>query len=182
MAKAPAGKQTPASAAKPGAPSSKDKNAEVVEVKSSGGISVLGLIILTLLAVGAGGGFGMFIAEQPQKKAPVQKVDDKQKPKLSQLHMFSLELPPITTTLGGGARIWIRLECTLLTPVEMAEEASKLIGEISEDIIAYLRTVTPEQLNGPGGFQHLREDLNDRVHIRTKNKSTSIIIRALIVE
>jgi flagellar FliL protein len=191
MAKAPTPNQTSAPAVKPGAaggkPAKKETTEEVAS-KSSGGISVLGLIILTLLASGAGGGFGGLIASQLQYKmseqAPEKQVEDSKlkHSNISKLQMFSLPLPPITTNLGGTSRVWIRLECTLISPAAMANETTTLTGQISEDIIAYLRTVTPDQLNGPGGFQHLREDLNDRLRIRTNSKDTSVIIQALIIE
>ena len=187
MAKAPTAKQTPASGAEPGAaggqPAKKETTEEVVR-KSSGGISVLAFIILTLVASGAGGGFGMFVSSQRQETLPKQemKTDEAPASNISKLQMFSLPLPPITTNLAGSSRVWVRIECTLISPVEVAGETTSLTGQISEDIIAYLRTVTPEQLNGPGGFQHLREDLNDRVQIRTNSKATSVIIQALIIE
>jgi flagellar FliL protein len=181
----------PAQAAKPGAagaqPARKETTEEVAS-KSSGGISILALIILTLLASGAGSGFGLLISTQTQhkmsEKAAAKKVNvnKTQDSNISKLQMFSLPLPPITTNLAGTSRIWVRLECTLISPAVMANDTTTLTGQISEDIIAYLRTVTPEQLNGPGGFQHLREDLNDRVHIRTNSKDTNIIIQALIIE
>jgi flagellar FliL protein len=186
MAKAPT-PQIPAPASKPGAAggqSSKKATSEEVVGGASGGISVLAFIILTLLASGAGGGFGMVVSSQRQETLPKQEMKTKEAPasNISRLQMFSLPLPPITTNLAGSSRVWVRIECTLISPVEVAAEATSLTGQISEDIIAYLRTVTPEQLNGPGGFQHLREDLNDRVQIRTNSKATSIIIQALIIE
>lgn len=187
MAKAPTPAQTPAPTAKPGAAggqSSKKEASEEVVGKSSGGISVLAFIILTLLASGAGGGFGMFVSSQRQETLPEPetKTDEAPAPNISKLQMFSLPLPPITTNLAGASRVWVRIECTLISSVPMATETTSLTGQISEDIIAYLRTVTPEQLNGPGGFQHLREDLNDRLRTRTNSKDTSIIIQALIIE
>ncbi len=184
MARAPAAKQMPA---KPGATGGQLPDTETTEEvvkKTSGGITVLALIILTLLTGGVGGGFGMLISTQFLERETKKEVKVSEAPKndIPELQMFSLPLPPITTNLAGSSQIWVRIECTVISPAAMAGETKSLAGRISEDIIAYLRTVTPEQLNGPGGFQHLREDLNDRVQIRTNNKATSIIIQALIIE
>ena len=48
--------------------------------------------------------------------------------------------------------------------------SNALAAAIAEDIVAYLRTVPLAQLEGPSGFLHLREDLNDRARIRSGGK------------
>ena len=63
------------------------------------------------------------------------------------------------------------------------QEANRaLLGEIAEDIIGYLRTVPMSDLEGPSGFLHLREDLNDRARIRSGGKIRELIIQALVLE
>jgi flagellar FliL protein len=39
-----------------------------------------------------------------------------------------------------------------------------------------------DQIEGPSGFQHLREDLNDRVRVRSEGKVLELIIQSLILE
>ncbi len=57
-----------------------------------------------------------------------------------------------------------------------------LAATITEDIVAYLRTVSLAQIEGASGFQHLREDLNDRARVRSGGKVRELIIHTLIVE
>jgi flagellar FliL protein len=57
-----------------------------------------------------------------------------------------------------------------------------LAAQITEDIVAFLRTVPLTQIQGASGFQHLREDLNDRVRVRSGGKVRDLVIQALIIE
>ena len=57
-----------------------------------------------------------------------------------------------------------------------------LVAQIAEDIIAFLRTVTLVQIQGASGFQHLREDLNDRVRVRSGGKVRDLVIQSMIIE
>ena len=64
-----------------------------------------------------------------------------------------------------------------------ADEANDVLaGEIRQDILAYLRTVSLAQIQGPSGLLHLREDLNERVQIRSKGAVKELVIQALIVQ
>ena len=42
--------------------------------------------------------------------------------------------------------------------------------------------MTLTQIEGASGFQHLREDLNERARIRSGGKVRDLVIQALIVE
>ncbi|WP_052763752.1 flagellar basal body-associated FliL family protein [Microvirga massiliensis] len=55
-------------------------------------------------------------------------------------------------------------------------------SEIRQDTLAYLRTVSLAQIQGPSGLLHLREDLNERVQIRSKGAVKELVIQALIVQ
>ncbi len=56
------------------------------------------------------------------------------------------------------------------------------MAEIKADIIAYLRTLSTAQIEGASGLQHLREDLNERVSLRTKGAIRELIVEALVVQ
>jgi flagellar protein FliL len=90
-------------------------------------------------------------------------------------------LAPIVTNLGGSRPVWLRLEAALILAMENAE-TKFLVAELGEDLVAYLRTIELRHIQGPSGFQHLRDDLDDRARIRTKGKSLGIIIQSLVVE
>lgn len=91
-------------------------------------------------------------------------------------------MSPIVTNLAGGERTWIRLESSLIFADEIPGDADALAARISEDIVAFLRTLGVEQIEGPSGFQHLGEDLNDRVRVRSNGRVRELIIQGLIVE
>ena len=65
---------------------------------------------------------------------------------------------------------------------DAAAGANALVAAIGEDIVAYLRTVSLAQIEGPSGFLHLREDLNDRARIRTGGKIRELVVQALVLE
>ncbi len=88
----------------------------------------------------------------------------------------------ITTNLASPPNTWIRLETAALVKGDLGAEGNTLLAKLAEDVVAYLRTVPLEQIEGPSGFQHLREDLNDRVRIRSEGKVTELMIEALVVE
>src|SRR4029078_11707758 len=51
-------------------------------------------------------------------------------------------LPPILTTRASPGRTWIRLEASLVVDGDQTAEVNVLVAQITEDIIAFLRTVT----------------------------------------
>ncbi|KQS65140.1 flagellar basal body protein FliL [Rhizobium sp. Leaf371] len=90
-----------------------------------------------------------------------------------------LQLDPITTNLSYPTENWIRLELALLfkgTPdVAMAQQ-------IHEDIATYLRTVSLQQIQGPRGFQYLKDDIQERVDLRSEGRVTNVIFRTFVVQ
>lgn len=149
--------------------------------KSTGGLSILGLILLSLLAVGSGAGFGTILPglmPSPKKEQPQTSKAVEAHPPGSQL----LPLTPITTNLAHPGATWVRLESMLVANQDVGADGSAMVKRLSEDILGYLRTVSLDQISGPSGFQHLREDLNDRVRIRSEGKISGIVITSLILE
>jgi flagellar FliL protein len=57
-----------------------------------------------------------------------------------------------------------------------------LAASITEDTVAYLRTLSLPLIEGSSGLLHFREDLNDRVRIRSGGKVRDLIIHTMIVE
>jgi flagellar FliL protein len=55
-------------------------------------------------------------------------------------------------------------------------------AQLREDMLAYMRTVSLAQLEGPSALQHLREDLNERASLRTGGAVTELIIQTLVVQ
>ncbi|WP_284757326.1 flagellar basal body-associated FliL family protein [Agrobacterium sp. fls2-241-TYG-188a] len=90
-----------------------------------------------------------------------------------------LPLDPIVTNLGYPADSWVRLEIALqfTGPGDTA-----LAQDIHQELMAYLRTVSLQQLQGPRGFQYLRDDLREIVDLRSKGRVSKVLFRTFVIE
>ncbi len=108
-----------------------------------------------------------------------KKEDGPSVPRISTEENGVVALEPITSNLAYPSENWIRLEISLLFDGSPDLELSE---EIHQDITAYLRTVSMQQIQGPRGFQFLKEDLAERVEIRSQGKVKKIMIRTFVIE
>jgi flagellar FliL protein len=148
---------------------------------ASGGI--FGVVIVTLLAIGGGGGFGFYLSgslkpEPAEKPAPPRVAESK--PTLPS-DTKVIPLASIVTNLAEPKNAWIRIEASLVTEGQIEGESS-LSGKVAEDVVAFLKTVPLAEVEGAGGFEHLREDLNDRVRVRGGSKVRELVIHGVIIE
>lgn len=152
-----------------------------------GVLSLSFLIAVVVLTVIAGGG-GFFLGLQilasieqtvRSKQSSVPGPSGEAEP----LRAANVKvLTPIMANLAGRPRVWVRLESSLIFQDELPGDADALAAKISEDIVAFIRTVSVKQIEGASGFQHLWEDLNDRVRVRSGGRVQELIIQGLIVE
>jgi flagellar FliL protein len=149
--------------------------------KSSG--PIIPVVIVTLLVGGAGAFFGMQVPSLLEKSAaPKAKHVETQKPDPDAAKITMRSMAVITTNLASPPNTWIRMETSAVIVEDLGPEGQVLMARLSEDIVAFLRTVTLDQIEGASGFQHLREDLNDRVRIRSQGKVRELMIEALVVQ
>lgn len=127
--------------------------------------------------------FGLQVLSKVGKPPPASKVETKAgesaKGRFSEkvtMHALS----PIITNIASPERTWIRLEASIV--IDGEGDAKGLAATITEDTVAYLRTLSLPLIEGASGLLHLREDLNDRARIRSGGKIKDIIIHTLIVE
>ena len=151
------------------------------------GVSVFVFIgimaILTALGVGSGGLLGLHLRGKMDSAAQSKVESAGASLKGAYPPTMGLKpLPPIVANLSGSERSWIRIEAALIMEGDQSAEAKLLATQITEDIIAFLRTVPLTQIQGASGFQHLREDLNERARVRSGGKVQDVIIQALIIE
>lgn len=161
------------------------------EDQGKGGVSIVGILLASVIAAGGGvflgwSQFGAHETPQHAQKAAHGKEADKAEVKYTDGSRVR-DLLPITTNLAGTPAAWIRLEASvLLTEPQPAEEQTdeevQLLRSINEDVVAYLRTVSLAALQGPSGFQSLREDLDERVRIRSEGKVKELIVQSMILE
>jgi flagellar protein FliL len=161
--------------------------AEEDEGKKKSGLVVTIAIVLVLSLIAGGGGWmvGGLIApqvDQPEVTAAENahgegdKKEDKPEDKPRE-NVVALE--PITTNLSYPSDNWIRVEVSL---VFANEPDDALADQIHQDILAYLRTVSLQQIEGPRGFQYLREDLRERVKLRSEGRVNDLLMRTFVIE
>lgn len=161
--------------------------AEEDDGKKKSGLIVTIAIVLVLSLIAAGGGWmvGGLIApqvDQPETAVAEQahgkdeKKEDKAEDKPRE-NVIALE--PITTNLSYPSDNWIRVEVSL---VFTNEPDDAIADQIHQDILAYLRTVSLQQIEGPRGFQYLREDLRERVKLRSEGRVNDLLLRTFVIE
>ncbi len=92
------------------------------------------------------------------------------------------DLPPIVTNLGAPQDTWIRLEGSIVFDPKALPNPEAIAGKLSEDILAYLRTMSLKHLEGPIGLENIRQDLNERAAVRSGGKVRELAIRTLVVQ
>ncbi len=159
--------------------------------KKSGSPIVTIAAVAGLSLVAAGGGWFLGTLVGPQKKAAEQTAamhiehDKRKQEAAAKKEQISTEasgvvlLQPLTTNLAYPSDKWIRLEVSLLfrdKPDVATAEA------IHQDLMAYLRTLSLQEIEGARGFEHLRDDLQERARLRSKGRVTELMIRTFVIE
>lgn len=138
-------------------------------------------LFLTILAVAAGLGLGIHLVRYAQiadaTKMQNRVAAGEHDPRTSRLY----RLKPIVTNLTEPADVWLRLDAAIVFEDEMPN-SEVISAEISEDLLAFLKTLKVGQLEGATQLQHLREDLKDRVAIRSGGDVRDLIIESLVVQ
>ena len=164
-------------------------NVEGNKEKAAGG-SLLAVIIAVLglsVVAAAGGGFlGYKIYTQIEKSVQL-KLEAAQAKKQAEKTTVPetarvRALVPIITNLASPQNAWVRLEASIVFDGEPGPEADLLTAKVSEDIVAFLRTVSIGQIEGANGFQNLREDLSERVKVRGAGRIRELVIHTFVVE
>lgn len=153
-------------------------------------ITIAAIAVLTLLAGGGGWLVGNMLAPPPAEKpaeetAKAEPAGGAEGEAGQEVSHISTEangivlLDPITSNLAYPSDNRVRLEVALMfrgaPDVALAEE-------IHQDILAYMRTVSLQQVQGPRGFQYLREDLQERVDLRSEGRVTNVMFRTFVIE
>lgn len=133
-------------------------------------------LIVALIGAGAGAGFELLHpaasgADKPKEAAVVQ---------VGPSTIYNL--PSIVTNLGAPQDTWIRLEGSIVFDPKVVPHPEAVAARIGEDTLAYLRTVTLKQLEGPVGLEAIRDDLNERAATRSGGKVREFVIRTLVVQ
>ncbi len=159
--------------------------------KSAAMMTIIGLAVLTLLGAGGGWVVGGMIApnikgaEQAEQAKEAKAAEGEKKegeaglPHISTEANNVVQLEPITSNLAYPSENWVRLEVALLFngPPDV-----KVAEDIHQDILAYIRTVSLQQIEGPRGFDYLRDDIQERVDLRAQGRVSKVMFRTFVIE
>lgn len=158
------------------------------EKKSPFMVMVVSIAVLTLLGAAGGWLTGTFIAPkiasiQSASETAANIADASQtKDGIEKIPAEAngiVQLEPITTNLAYPSTNWVRLELALMFngPIDVL-----MAEDIHQDILAYVRTVSLQQLEGARGFQYLRDDVQERVDQRSKGQVSKVMFRTFVIE
>jgi flagellar FliL protein len=150
-----------------------------VAVRESRRGSLIEWAIVVCLAASAGAAFeALRPAASPAADKPAQSSASEPPAQSSTI----VDLPPIVTNLGAPQDTWVRLEGSIIFDPKTLPHPEAVAGEIGDDVLAYLRTVSLHQLEGPIGLENIRQDLNERAATRSGGKVRAFVIRTLVVQ
>lgn len=165
----------------------KTEGKEVAADKPKSATSTLSLIVamvvVTLLAAGAGGLVGVFLYSKIETVAKEKATAKEEKAASEYAGDLTVKtVPPVLTNLASPSNVLLRIEASLIFDGAPPEDADALAAQISGDAMAYLRTVSLRQIEGASGLLHLREDLTERARIRSEGRVREFVIQGLAVE
>ena len=147
-------------------------------------------LVMTVAVVGGAGGWLVGKMLAPEVEPPKVEHADAQKPaeggdkdeglpRIATEANGVIQLEPITTNLAFPTERWVRLEVALLF---REKPDVKLAETIHQDIAVYLRTVSLQQIEGPRGFQYLKEDLQERADMISEGKVSRLMFRTFLIQ
>jgi len=151
-------------------------------------VTIAAVAVVTVVAVAGGWVLGQMLApivNVPRKPVPPpaaeggSKKPDAGLPLLSADETGVTQLEPILTNLAYPSDKWVRLDVALMFK---DKPDPKVAEAIHQDIMLYLRTVTLQQIEGPRGFQYLKDDLQDRADLISEGKISKILFRTFVIE
>jgi flagellar FliL protein len=164
-----------------------DASAGQPNKKSGSLMTIIGIAVLTLLGAGGGWAVGTIVAPNIKGAKEIEQAKDAEAKKKAEegLARISTEannvvqLEPITSNLAYPSENWVRLEVALLFngPPDV-----KVSEDIHQDILAYIRTVSLQQIEGPRGFQYLKDDIQERVDLRSQGRVSKVMFRTFVIE
>ena len=165
-----------------------DKSAGKAADKPSKAAGIITVAALTVLALAGGGLTGRVIAAKLRATPPA--AETAAEPAQGTVHAPPpyggdtqlRELPPIVTNLAEPAETRIRLQLAIIIPKKGIEQPDVLAGQVTDDIVAFVKTLSVSALQGASGLQALREDLDDRARTRSDGKVREVVIENLVVQ
>src|SRR4051794_31204092 len=110
------------------------------------------LLLLTVVSAGAGGLSSLHLLSTAQRIADSRKEVQEQ-PVASAFSPSARlrKISPVVPNLASPPGASIRLEASVVTDQLSEEEANVLVARVGEDVVSYLRTLSPAQIEGARG-------------------------------
>ena len=153
--------------------------------RGNGGGIVIPLIVAVMLGGLGGGAFGYFA--MPNGSAPSAESEHATSAPPAPIpgrfpnDAIALSVPSIITDLDTEPKMRARLDVSIIV-AHGTPESTTLVGEVREDVIAYLNGLTLAEIQGVRGFQNLREQLDDRARVRGRGAILGLLIGGLVLE
>jgi flagellar FliL protein len=147
--------------------------------------TIVELLLVALIAAGGGALFAMLGAPPPapaEKTANATTAAEAVKQPGCAGASNIMDLPPVVTNLGAPADAFIRVESSIVFDGKTTPHPEILAAEIATDELAYLRTLSLPEIQGPIGLANIRQDLSDRAITRSAGKVSEFILRTLVVQ
>ncbi|QTL04327.1 flagellar basal body-associated FliL family protein [Aquabacter sp. L1I39] len=156
------------------------------EAPKKGGGAFIAVLILTLLAGAGGGGLGYKMAgtveHVVEARIAAEPPKKEEKPLNFEGDLGVQDLKPVVVNLAAPSSTFVRIEGALIYKNGVLPNPAATAAEVREDIMAYMRTISLSQLEGPSALQHLREDLNERAQVRGHGKVKELVLETLVVQ
>lgn len=183
----------------------KAEDTEEQPKKTSLVAQLLGMVLVTAIAIGGGWGFGQFVLgagqtgaggagavphEQAGQMAAHGEAEDHAadaehggeeggEGHLDAAANRKVDLEAIVTNVSAPKDTWVRLEMSVLFDAAPEPET---VQAIHQDIMAYMRSIKLHQVAGSSGYLHMRSDLKDVAMIRSGGTARDILIKVLLFE
>ncbi len=141
--------------------------------KGSGLVPALGIVTL----LGAGGGY-FVIAKGGALDLQTSSLEAS-KAVVPMVVPRVIDVPAIVTSIGDTQQM-IRLQLSIV--VDRGAPEGLTGNDFANDMIAYIRTISLDQLSGSSGLEHLRDDLRERADIRAAGQVRDLILHDLVIQ
>ncbi len=141
-------------------------------------------VVLVLAGVAAAGGYSL-VNHAMQVTAAKAKLDtESAKKQIATAYTGTMLTEPLSAIITNLAtpNSWVRMEASLVYDGASGKLPAALPLEITEDILALMRTLKLSQVAGPSGFLHLKGDIVERALQRSEGRVSDVLILSLVFE
>lgn len=141
-------------------------------------------IIVVLAGVAAAGGYGLVNHAMTIAAKKSRSDTEHAKQVISEEYTgtkHTMALPSVITNMATPDS-WVRMEAALVYDEAEGKLPQTLPAEITEDILALMRTLTLGHVSGPSGFLHLKDDIVERAFQRSNGRVSDVLILTLVFE